>query len=264
MKKIAFLFTGQSRCNPLSHNANKQNIILDSYSKYIFTEEFKKKYEYDIFISTDDINIEKTINYFGKEHIKNIHLFNTNFILNQNRKYNIPDIGYYIDKYNSYDKGECNPNVNSIHQQYKIRDAYNLLESYTDPNSYFLIFRIRLDIKFTANFMETIIDIFENNNILELIPGYDLFAAGKPRIMKEYCCGIDNKYGTYNPSNRNIEFKNFVIPYDIYNKLRFNEYHRWRYAPETQLFEVIFDYCDKNNVHVDTIVKPFHNCHIVR
>lgn len=30
MKKIAFLFSGQSRCNPLSHNSNKCNTIIDS------------------------------------------------------------------------------------------------------------------------------------------------------------------------------------------------------------------------------------------
>ena len=78
-KNIVFLFCGESRTSPISLNNEKRSIdILNSYNKYIFTEEFKSKYNYKIFISTDDINLSDTFDYFLQENVENIHLLNTN------------------------------------------------------------------------------------------------------------------------------------------------------------------------------------------
>jgi hypothetical protein len=66
MKKIAILFTGESRINGLSNNEIITETILDSYKKYFFTDSFIENYDYDIFIITDDINIEKILEFFGK------------------------------------------------------------------------------------------------------------------------------------------------------------------------------------------------------
>ena len=68
-KKVIFLFSGQSRRSPFSIK-NKEGRcleILNSYNKYIFTQEFKSKYNYQVFISTDDIHLSDTINYFSKD-----------------------------------------------------------------------------------------------------------------------------------------------------------------------------------------------------
>ena len=44
MKKIAFLFTGQTRKNPLSTSTDVHEYILDGYTNFIFTPEFKSQY----------------------------------------------------------------------------------------------------------------------------------------------------------------------------------------------------------------------------
>ena len=55
MQNIIFLFTGQSRDSPFSNNTTKSTaFILDSYKKYIFTEEFKLGYNYKVYISSDN------------------------------------------------------------------------------------------------------------------------------------------------------------------------------------------------------------------
>ena len=54
--KIGFLFTGHIRSNPLGFTTKPNYTILNSFNKYIFTEEFKNKYDYDIFLSTDTID----------------------------------------------------------------------------------------------------------------------------------------------------------------------------------------------------------------
>ena len=61
-KNIIFLLTGESRTFPFSLNKQKRNInILNSYNKFIFTDEFKTLYDYKLYISTDDIHLHDTI-----------------------------------------------------------------------------------------------------------------------------------------------------------------------------------------------------------
>ena len=48
-KNIIFLFSGQSRISPFSHNIQiRSNDILNSYDELIFTNEFKELYDYKI------------------------------------------------------------------------------------------------------------------------------------------------------------------------------------------------------------------------
>lgn len=101
--KIAFLFTGQSITNTLSDNNNTEECILNSYNSHIFTEEFKKNYDYDIFIVTDNISIEKVNNYFNNN-LKNIYIKNINYIKNKIKNNDIKDIDYYLNNYLNVDK----------------------------------------------------------------------------------------------------------------------------------------------------------------
>jgi hypothetical protein len=96
-----------------------------------------------------------------------------------------------------------------------------------------------------------------------MICDWDLFAVGKADIMDVYCSAIDNNYGTYfNPSRNN--FLNSVIARKTYNILLTEKSNTWRFAAEIQLFEILFEYCDKNNLIIDETIKRWLVCNILR
>jgi len=76
-KRIAILYSGQMRLNSLNTNEKKNTTILNSISDFLLTEKFIKKYDYDIFIGTDNIDIYESYNFFG-ENLKNIHIAEKN------------------------------------------------------------------------------------------------------------------------------------------------------------------------------------------
>lgn len=139
-------------------------------------------------MSSDNINLSKTIDFFGIENIGNIHLSNNNYYFKPINN-NIPDINPYIDKYINRDWSKHQMHLNGIYQHHRIMDCYNLLKNSIDFDYDFII-RIRLDIVLTTEITE-IINNFNNNPDLELILGYDWFAIGKPKIMEIYCNSID-------------------------------------------------------------------------
>lgn len=268
MKKIAFLFSGQSRCNPLSHNSNKCNTIIESYNKYIFTEYFKKNYLYDIFISTDDTHLSNTLDYFGIDNVKNIHLLNTGFY-KEEITWPLPCIDQFIDKYRREDKYGRQSYEGSIYQHYKIYDCFNLLENYTSCYDYDYIIRLRLDTIFDYDVSEYIKYLDENINV-HILTRWDFFAIGKPDIMKYYCCSLKNRYGTYN-FNTNIDDIDYIgfcndnrHFEDNYKDLKNNNLHRWTFAPEIQLFETLFEFCNKHGLDInETIKDPIRNSDII-
>jgi hypothetical protein len=267
-KKIAFIFSGEIRCNPLNHNCNnRKESIKSSYANYIFTDKFKDNYDYDVFISTDDLNLTNTYNFFGPN-LKNVHLFDTNFY-SEEIESNIPKIAYYLEKYNSINFLNFNKYDNSIHQYYKLFDAYNLCKNYQKKNniSYDFIVRSRLDTEYDNNLIGCI-EYLEQNKNCKLLGVWDIFAIGKNDIMDIYCSCIDKNYGNYfNPERKN--FNNSIISCSNYCNLLNNDsyIYTWRFAPEIQLFECLFEYCDKNNLLIDetinTCLKTI-NCHIIR
>ena len=257
MKKLAFLFSGESRCNPLSHNSHKRNEILESCNNFLFTKELKENYKYDIFISTDDIHLENTYNYFGIENIKNVHLLNTNFYFETINK-NIPNVDHYINRYRNQPKKKgCTRYEGSIYQHYKILDCFNLLENYTSYTDYDYIIRLRLDTVFDCNLLECIQFLDLNSNV-QLLTRWDFFGIGKPDIMKCFCSSLNNKYGTYtfNSKTDNLETVNICLDY---NNLKHNEFQRWTYAPEIQLFETLFEFCEKNQLDINETIKDVLN-----
>jgi hypothetical protein len=254
---IVFLFTGEARTSPFAHNPSpKSNEIMNSYIKYIFTDEFKSKYKYKIYISTNDIHLSNTINYFDSSNIGNIHLMNTNYYFNPNIN-KLKPINIFIDRYRkimkskpsyTYDKYE--KYEGSIHQHYKLLDAYNLLlndaiifEQCT------LICRIRLDIIVNVNIIE-LIDKFTNPKC-ELISNWDIFSIGRKGIMGCYL-NVLIKNGFYTNDMKMPE--NLIIP----NYETSSSYckYRWTYAPEIQLFKMLCEYCNTHNFNIMDAIKP--------
>jgi len=254
-KKIVFLLTGESRTFPFSLDNQKRNInILNSYNKFIFTDKFKLLYNYKLYISTDDIHLHDTISYFSVNNIGNIHLLDANFYLTE-PKNKTENINIYFDKYNNKDWMNHQKYDGSIFQHYKILDCYNLFKNTEPLENCDYIIRLRMDIEITNNIID-ILYLFEENPELEIIVDWDFFAVGKPKIMDCYCSGLNNNYGNY---NYQIDVPdNLPIMYDYKDLDRF----RWTYAPERQLFEMLFEYCNNNNLDINKSIKSV-NCFII-
>jgi hypothetical protein len=255
---IIFLFSGTARTFPFNNDSSKRRTkILESYNKYIFTEKFKSLYNYKIYISTDDIHVEDTINYFNINNIGNIHLLNTDFYLKQ-PKMKTTNIQKYLNKYINKDWTNHQKYENSIHQHYKILDCYNLLKNDEEMfQKYDYIVRLRMDVEINNNILD-ILSFFTKNIELQIVLCWDFFALGKPKIMHCYCSGLDNNYGEY-CYNTCLPDK-LPIMHD-YSKL---EKFKWTYAAERQLFEMMFEYCNQNELDINKSIKSNNFCKIIR
>lgn len=260
---IIFLFSGQSRTSPFNIINYQRNMeILDSYNKYIFTEKFKSTYEYKIYISTDNINLDETVSYFSKNNIGNIHVVSTNYYYKQ-IKNKLNPITKYLYSYDTNINLNSHQHFikyeNSIHQHYKILDCYNLfMEDIDMYENVDYIVRMRMDTIMQIDVFD-ILEAFLTTPSIEIVIHWDFFAIGKPNIMKCYCTGLDNKYGTYMYNTPVPETLPVMYDYNRVDKLR------WQYAPERQLFEMLFEYCNDNNIDINkTIYNNNRICKIVR
>lgn len=241
---VIFLLSGNTRTSCFSNSDNSSNRILESYNKNIFTKEFKEMYNYKVYISCDDINIEKVRTYFG-HNLGNIHIINTDKYLYEPTK-KIENINTYLEKYNNKDWSLHDKYENSIHQHYKLLDSYILYENDNIRCDY--IVRMRLDTEMNTNIIERL-DTIKQDKEVKILMDWDLFAIGTPDLMKVYSTGLYNKYGEYNFNTK--VGKELPIMHDYHTIDR----KRWTFAPERQLFEMIFDYCNKNNLNINTTIK---------
>jgi hypothetical protein len=252
-KNIALLFCGQTRTNPLSNNSVKHEIITDAWEKYIFTERFKELYKYDIYISTDDIDIDKTLEYFGKENIKNIHTLDNDWYLNP-VKNKIPSQSTVDSSIEKAPEGYVD-HSHIIPQYYKLFDAYNLINN--NAVEYDYITRLRFD---------TVIhtDILECLNRLEsggpdLIVYVDMFLLGRPAVMNYILQFIHsiNKLNVYSDKTlgKMLLWDSKLLPAD--EKL-------WAYSPEGQISEYLRQYYLKQNIDAETKIINMDMSRIIK
>ena len=151
---------------------------------------------------------------------------------------------------------DCESYPGSILQNYKVLDAFHLLEQ--NRSNYDFIIRIRLDVIFIRNIMDCF-NKFSENPDLHIIGQHDFFFIGKPLIMKFYCTSLDRKYGKYNFNITNHVFKANVIDYETYNNnFKKQNYKRWTYVPEIQVWETLFEFCSINNLDIDKTINGIH------
>jgi hypothetical protein len=253
---IIFIFSGNARSSPFNIDKTKRSdAILKSYNDFLFTPEFKSKYDYKIYITADNIHLEDTIRYLTTEKIGNIHLTDTNYYYKPITK-KIPEVGVFLKKYNEKDFGNHQKYENSIHQHYKIHDCYNLFRNDGIVPTY--IVRMRMDIILRKNILE-FLDLFESNQDLQISCNWDFMAVGKPNIMKCYCTGLENNYGNYTLTTPVKENPPIMINYHSLN------IPRWKYSPEIQLFEMLFEYCINNNIDLHkSINADYYFAEIIR
>jgi hypothetical protein len=261
-KKIVFLFSGNARSSPFTIETKHRNReILECYNQRIFTEEFKEKYDYDVYITTDNIHLQDTIEYFSKNHIKNIHLLDHDYYLTTNKDTsstsNQKKVEYYLNKYNEKDWSYFQKHEGSIHQHYKILDCYNLSKKDGSFDNADFIVRIRMDVVINKNIQE-LINVIEKNPDVEIVIDWDIFALGKPSIMKWYCTGLERDYGNYNFNVPVPETFPVMDDYLTTNK------KKWTYSAERQLFEMLYDYCHKKKLDINKAIVNIKMCDIKR
>ena len=170
------------------------------------------------------------------------------FMKNINNK--TKDESVYQDKYNSRDWSYYQKYT--IGQFHKILDCYNLFlqdETSKDINWDYII-RIRMDMIIPVSIQSLILHMNENKSS-EICAIYDFFAVCKPEIMDCYCKGLDNNYGSY-AYHTDVSTYNYIpLMRDYNNKNR----KVWTYAPERQLFEMLFEYCIKKNIDINKMIK---------
>jgi hypothetical protein len=237
-KKIAILFSGQMRTNSLGTNTTNNNLIVDSISKHIINDELKNKYDYDVFISTDNTQIHKCKDFFGKN-LKNIHCFDINFFMN-NIKNQIPSYNKLFHLYMNRNYNNYSIYPNTVWQFYRLYDCYNMMCNYQSVNNYDYIIRARLDTVFQKNIVPKIEELDSNINI-HYFGAADMFGIGRIGIMQYYCTMINEKYGTFGEGHK--------IPDEL----------KWKYAPEYQLHFCLIEYCKLNNINTSMALHSIAN-----
>ena len=157
--RIAFLISGQMRSSSL-HPSINDTTIIDSWTSNIFTETFKSKYDYHVYISTDSISNEKARVYF-EDHLINTHITERDEYL-ENWNINKMPYDYYHKIYEKIDYGGHMNFIYAAYQYYRMYCAYKMMKEYIKRNGveYTYIVRLRPD----SQMMQDIITLF---NILE-------------------------------------------------------------------------------------------------
>ena len=114
-----------------------------------------------------------------------------------------------------------------------------------------------MDIEIKQNIID-ILSFFTKNPELEIIMHWDFCAIGKPKIMEYYCTGLNYNYGNYNYQVKVPD----ILP--IMNDYHYLDKYRWTYAPERQLFEMLFEYCNNNNLDINKSIKSIEFSTIIR
>jgi hypothetical protein len=206
-----------------------------------------------VYITSDNIHLQDTIAYFSENHIKNIHLLDKDYYLSTNT--DTKKVEYYLNKYNEKDFSDHEKYEGSIHQHYKILDCYQLAKKNGSLEKVDYIVRIRLDVIIEKDIQE-VIGIIQDGSGVEIVIDWDFFALGKPSIMEWYCTGLENNYGNYKYEVPVPEKLPVMQDYSV------TERKRWTYAAERQLFEMLFDYCHKNNLDINQTIVNTKFCSI--
>jgi hypothetical protein len=247
--RIAILFSGQIRSNSLNDTYKNDSLVNDSVTAHFLNEEFKSKYDYDIFISTDTIDISGAIAYFGESHLKNIHLFEKNVYLHPISA-PIPHFEALDQKFRTYDFEGKYVSGGNIMQMYRILDVCNLMEDCESSGcTYDLMVRCRLD----TMYVKSVVPLFEEvlNSQLQALAVHDFFIIGRPPILKHFMHAIEHKYMLYRKDVQH-QFDEFVMKHsEYYTCCDFG----YKFSPEVQTSECFFEYCIANNLIIGDVLR---------
>lgn len=246
-RRIAVLLTGRWRSNE-TNKINCKDACAVTHVKHLnsligFKFGFNIISAVDYFIVTNDLDIEKTKNVYGS--IKMMYFTDINKMIIGS------DVKFDVDESHVNDAAQRMKKIGppywlypeTVNQWYKLRQGFNLMESYENGAEYDYVIRLRPDSKITKP--------FTRNHFMKLIDQEylwtldDWFAFGTRKTMKNYCDVIYN-YGKYMFSTHRYEFDyNGYRDMESYYKLGV---HQWTFASEVQMAEHLLE-CRKKLPH---------------
>lgn len=262
--RIAIIYSGQMRSNSLNEEYIQDKYILDSTTKYFLTPEFSSKYDYDIFISTDTISVDLANDFFG-DHLKNIHITETNWFLNKCDK-KILDWNFFLEKNNKNDYSGYQDHSNALYQYYRMYCAYKMMRDYmikTDTNYDYLI-RIRPDLLFMQPIIMPLLNLLETTNT-KIIQEHEQLCIMKYELKNIF--KYVNFYGTYrDPLSKKQGIYHFLA--NDKNALHHNINRDSRvmfFAPERQFVDHVYYVMEKANMNFyeEFIGITYSTCHVL-
>ena len=238
-KRVAILFSGQMRTNSLNPTFS-DTTILDSLDKYLFNNNFKTTYEYDVFFSVDTIDLDKTKNFFG-EHLKNVHLTETDWYMNP-VKNTIPEYTFFHDKYLKSNFRNCPSYVYAIYQYYRMYAVYNMCKNYQleEQIKYDYFVRIRPDIRVMQDIM-LLFYRFETSHI-KISMEHEQICVVTPELEDMF--NLINFYGEYTDP--------FYSNLDRYKFMTMSGHHQEEdvmlFSPEKQFVDHVYSLLYKNKI----------------
>lgn len=243
-KRVAILFSGQIRTNGLGEY-KEDNIILDSINKYFLNDEFKNTYDYDIFFSTDTIDIEKAKQFFG-HHLKNINFTRKSYFLNKIDE-TIPNYDYFHNKYLMTNFNGCIPYAHTLYQYYKMFCAYTMAKDYEKKNNmeYDVFVKIRPDSRIMQD-MNKLFDIVVNEN--KVIMEHEQLCIVNKHFQEIF--KLIDYYGNYtNAPIENPKRYKFLTKDGKYAPK-----HIMCFAPEKLFVDHVAYVLEKNNANINNLL----------
>ena len=229
--RVAFLISGQMRVNSLNHSVNDTTII-DSWNNNIFTEAFKSKYDYDVYISTDSISNDNTRQYFD-DHLINIHITEKDeYLENWNIKKKPYD--YYHKVSESIEYGNHMNHIYALYQYYRMYCSYKMMKEYIKRTGveYTYIVRLRPDSQIMQDIM-TLFNILETTDV-QFITEHEQLCIMTYRLKGVF--KLVKYFGSYLDSVFKKHIYNFIHRTNIayYNDRVF------MYSPEKQFIDHVY------------------------
>ncbi len=235
-KRVAIVISGQMRSNGLNPNFTHDNLILESVEKYFLNEEFKNQYDYDVFISTDQIDINKTQSFFG-DHLKNVHIIESDWYM-ENIEDKPHNYSYYHDKYLNNIANYFNDYPNHIHglyMFYRMYCAYKMTQHHQKKTNthYDYFVKLRPD----SRLMQNIYPIFEllENSSKYIFMEHDHLVICKKELRDIF--DIVEYYGTY---KQNINNKKYIYCLHYFKFVEIYSDQVFRFTPEKQFMDHIY------------------------
>jgi hypothetical protein len=240
-KRIAILYSGQTRSNGLNPNYNHDNLVLDSINTFFLHDRFKNKYDYDVFFSVDEIDVRKTQAFFG-EHLKNIHITEKDWFMNPIEK-TIQSYPFFQEKYINIDFKHCQQHTHALYQYYRLYCVYQLMKHYQKENNttYDYFIRIRPDLRIMKDLLP-LIDCIDSNDKHMIMEHDHLWMVDKEL---EDVFNLIERYGDY---NKEVEVRNPIFKHFLKNVTEMASDQITRFCPERQLLEFINETIKNKNM----------------
>ncbi len=220
-KRIAILYSGQIRTNSLVDNPRDTEVI-DSLAQHLLNDEFKAKYDYDVFISTDSINVAKAFMFFG-DNLANIGFQEASHSIFPMNRSHIARPDDLYKKFVQRDFKGFEPYAKQYHQYYRSYIGYEMVMHHQNMTGtkYDYFIKLRPDVKLQKSFLP----IFEElDNGKKAFMEHNLFEVGSFEFFELYY-RLAHYYGDYHEClgdgmNRNGEYPNYC-PMDC-NNIKFS------------------------------------------